>query len=102
VLGDIPSLREIWLDAALFVPPGDKEALQTALAALINDRQLRTALAARARRRANEFTAERMAAGYMQAYGELMRSNRTADKLQQQTGLESELLAQSYQAGIFP
>jgi glycogen synthase len=68
VLGDIPSLREVWGDAALFVPPDDPDALREALRALIAEPDRRRSLADRARRRAFEFTPERMAAGYLTAY----------------------------------
>jgi hypothetical protein len=37
VLGDVPSLREIWGDAALYVPPEDHDALHAALMRLIDD-----------------------------------------------------------------
>ena len=37
VLGDIPSLREVWGDAACFTPPGDPDALHRAIAALIGN-----------------------------------------------------------------
>jgi len=36
VLGDIPSLRELWDGAALFVPPGDADALAAALVRLFS------------------------------------------------------------------
>jgi glycosyltransferase involved in cell wall biosynthesis len=68
VLGDIPSLREVWGDAALFVPPDDPEALERTLKMLIEQPERREALADRARERAFEFTPERMAAGYLTAY----------------------------------
>jgi glycosyltransferase involved in cell wall biosynthesis len=72
VLGDIPSLREVWGDdAALFVPPDDHEALAAALAALIADGPHRTALAARGRLRAAEYHADRTAAGYLGLYERL-------------------------------
>ena len=38
VLGDIPSLREIWDGAALFVPPEDADALRKTLQTLSQDR----------------------------------------------------------------
>jgi len=72
VLGDIPSLRGIWEQAALFVPPDDTEALKTALVTLMKDPALRQEYAARARSRALEFTPERMATGYLSAYSDLM------------------------------
>jgi glycosyltransferase involved in cell wall biosynthesis len=72
VLGDIPSLREVWGDAALFVPPHDDAALEAALRRLIEDDRLRTELAAAARRRASTFTAGAMADGYVDAYRRLL------------------------------
>jgi glycosyltransferase involved in cell wall biosynthesis len=68
VLGDIPSLREVWGDAALYVPPDDTEALTARVRQLIERPDEREALAKRARVRAFEFTPERMAAGYLSAY----------------------------------
>lgn len=65
VLGDVPSLREVWGDdAAAWVPPDDVDALGRTLAALASDGARRRALAAAARERARRFTPARMAAGY--------------------------------------
>lgn len=75
VLGDIASLREVWGEAALFVDPTDDAALVAALDRLALDPSLRTAMAARARRRAAQMTAERMARGYLQAYQQLLQSS---------------------------
>jgi glycosyltransferase involved in cell wall biosynthesis len=72
VLGDIPSLREVWEDAAVFVSPDDVEALGEAIEELIENAELRRVYGARARMRAREFTLERMAAGYLAAYADLM------------------------------
>lgn len=72
VLGDIPSLREVWGDAAAFVPPDDGEALRETLKQLMADPARRRELGARAGRRAKEYTPERMAEGYLAAYRELM------------------------------
>jgi glycosyltransferase involved in cell wall biosynthesis len=71
VLGDVPSLRELWERAALFVAPWDDEALAAALRLLAEDDELRTDLATRARQRAARYTVERMAAGYTAVYEEL-------------------------------
>jgi glycogen(starch) synthase len=71
VLGDIPSLRELWDGAALFVDPGDSGALERALLTLMHDAPLRATVAAAARERAGRYTPERMAAGYLAAYGAL-------------------------------
>jgi glycogen(starch) synthase len=75
VLGDIPSLRENWDGAALFVPPADLDALESALRRLLSWRDEREHLAARARRRALEFTPERMAAAYLAAYASAKSGN---------------------------
>ncbi len=71
VLGDIPSLRENWEGAAVFVPPDDAAALEAALSGLIGDEHRRRQLAAKARERAVSFTPERMAAAYLGAYARL-------------------------------
>jgi glycogen(starch) synthase len=72
VLGDIASLREVWGDAALFVAPGDEEALEAALRELMNDHALRRTSAERARHRAAQFTPRRMARGYLEVYAALL------------------------------
>jgi len=72
VLGDIPSLREIWRNRAVFVPPNDPEALERETLALINAPERRQSLAAGARSRALELTPDRMVDGYLAAYGELL------------------------------
>lgn len=68
VLGDIPSLREVWADAALYVAPEDKQALLEALERVTRSEALREDLARRARLRARRFTAERMFAAYAEAW----------------------------------
>lgn len=72
VLGDIASFREIWGDAAVFVPPDDGDAIAHAINTLINDSSLRTALATKARTRALKFTPQRMVSGYLEAYQDLI------------------------------
>lgn len=71
VLGDIPSLREIWGDAALFVDPLDSKRLADAINALITDTHLRTRLAEEARRRALKLSLHAMIDGYLQLYREV-------------------------------
>jgi glycosyltransferase involved in cell wall biosynthesis len=71
VLGDIPSLRENWDGAAVFVPPTDRIRLRGALNALISDEAWRTELAAEARRRALRFTAPAMGRRYFETYQSL-------------------------------
>ena len=72
VLGDIPSLREIWGDTAVFVPPNETDALRETLQHLIANPELRRDLAERAHERALDFTALRMTSSYLALYSELM------------------------------
>jgi glycosyltransferase involved in cell wall biosynthesis len=71
VLGDIPSLREVWGDAATFVDPDDHDALAAEVNRLLDDpaRRLRAARAALAR--ASLYTTAPMADGYLAAYRQL-------------------------------
>ena len=71
VLGDIASLCEVWGDAALYVDPGDSGVLGRALRNLIQAPAARATLAGRARVRASELTARRMARAYFDAYAQL-------------------------------
>jgi glycosyltransferase involved in cell wall biosynthesis len=71
VLGDIPSLRELWGGAALFVEPDDTEDLVRALQCLIHHPGVRAALGARARSRALDYSLERMALAYLAVYDEV-------------------------------
>ena len=72
VLGDIPTLREVWDDAAVFVDPRDPDGLARAINEIIRDPMLREELARAAALRAGEFTPERMAGGYLDAYERLL------------------------------
>jgi glycosyltransferase involved in cell wall biosynthesis len=64
VLGDIPSLRELWDGAARFVDPGDPRTLRAALQeALVSPRP--------ATDRAARYPLEAMAAGHQALYEEL-------------------------------
>lgn len=71
VLGDIPSLREIWRDAAMFVPPRDAERIARMTNEVIGNDSLRHELSQRALRRAAEYSVERMADAYRQTYAAL-------------------------------
>ena len=72
VLGDVPTLREVWGDAARFVDPDDHRALAATLNAVIDDDAERGRLAERARTRAAEFSPQRMAEGYRAAYSDCL------------------------------
>lgn len=73
VLGDIPSLREVWGEAAVFVSPHDPKALETTLRELINDDARRTEMARRARDRALRYSPDGMVERYVALYADLLR-----------------------------
>jgi glycosyltransferase involved in cell wall biosynthesis len=77
VLGDVPSLREIWGDAALYVPPDDARKLTVALNLLVSDKVSRDVWSRRARDRALTFTSERMVKQYLAAYTEAREKHET-------------------------
>lgn len=76
VLGDIPSLRELWDRAALFVPPGDHAALAAALATLTADPARRRHLARRALLRAARYPLAATVAAYRDLYAQLLAERR--------------------------
>ncbi|MCL4194126.1 MAG: glycosyltransferase family 4 protein, partial [Thermoguttaceae bacterium] len=71
VLSDIPTLREVWGDAACFVSPDDEEGWVRTTRRLADNAALRWEYAGRARSRALRYTAGRMAREYTAAYEEL-------------------------------
>lgn len=71
VLGDIPSLREVWGDAAVYVPPQQPQALEEAITSLCRSPAALAQLAERGMARASELTAERMAEAYVELYQSL-------------------------------
>jgi glycogen synthase len=80
VLGDIPSQREVWGDAALFVPPDDEDALATAINRLISDRSALRIAAERAWKKGRDYTADRMAAAYLSIYQRLASQRERAQR----------------------
>lgn len=72
VLGDIPSLREVWGEAAFYVDPNSQEALRRKVEQLVSDAPLRRRMGVAARERALRYTKERMAQGYLEAYGQVL------------------------------
>ncbi|WNG21070.1 glycosyltransferase family 4 protein [Cystobacter fuscus] len=71
VLGDIPSLREVWGEAARFVHPDDEDGLARALRELMAHPDEREHLAHAARARALTFTPRRMVEAYLELYAAL-------------------------------
>jgi glycosyltransferase involved in cell wall biosynthesis len=73
VLSDIPTFRELWDGAALFVAPHDAKALLHELALLCADDCRRRRLQEGARERAKTYSVERMIESYRALYSDLLR-----------------------------
>jgi glycosyltransferase involved in cell wall biosynthesis len=71
VLGDIPSLREVWGPAARYVDPEDSTSLRRALEHLIATPAERERLAKAAYARAQRYTAKAMCDAYQVTYAQL-------------------------------
>jgi glycosyltransferase involved in cell wall biosynthesis len=79
VANDIPSLREVWEDAAVYFRKDDARSLGEALALLHGNPELRMEYAERAYERAmRHYTAERMVDTYVQAYSSLLEHRERA------------------------
>jgi CDP-paratose 2-epimerase len=72
VLSDIPTFRELWQDAAVFVPPDAPKAFAAELQALLDCPERTAALGASAQARASRYTAQAMAEGMLGIYGMLL------------------------------
>jgi glycosyltransferase involved in cell wall biosynthesis len=72
VLGDIPTFRELWHGAALFVDPDDPNELVAQVNRLTRNRKYREQLAQRAMARAGRFRLEHTLGGYLDIYNDLL------------------------------
>lgn len=72
VLSDIPTFRELWDGAALFVDPDDVDGFADAIGTLAADAPLRLANGAQARARAASYAPAAMAAGMIAIYDRLL------------------------------
>jgi glycogen synthase len=89
VLGDIPTLRELWNGAAIFVPPDDHDALRQALLGLIGDPLRRQQAGEAAQMRARRYAADVMVEKYRSLYLELLHGKEIVHRGQgTQTGPE--------------
>lgn len=74
LLGDIPSLRELWEGAALFVAPDSIGSLRDTLQELMSNPSLLAQCSREAREAAARFTTERMIGAYLRAYSRCLES----------------------------
>jgi glycosyltransferase involved in cell wall biosynthesis len=91
VLSDLPSFRELWDDAALFVDPRDRDALCAALQSVCRDEELRARLQSKARTRARRYSQRAMVDAYLRLYSEMTAAPTQASI--RHTGSPLELVA---------
>jgi glycosyltransferase involved in cell wall biosynthesis len=75
VLSDIPTFRELWNGAAIFVDPTDDHALRRALANLCDDERQRARLQRAAYEHSLTYSQARMTSAYMKLYESLLASH---------------------------
>ena len=80
VLSDIPTFRELWDGAALFVSPSDAIGLRNALSDLCDNPVKRTRLQRAARARARRYSMKSMSDAYALLYRELRHRRATVNK----------------------
>jgi glycosyltransferase involved in cell wall biosynthesis len=68
VLSDIPTFRELWEGAALFVNPRNEHEAADAVERLVRDPDARAVLGRAARKRAETYAVEAMSEGVLRAY----------------------------------
>lgn len=78
VLSDIPTFRELWEGAAIFVPPHDAKGFAAAIMDSVEDLHLRSTLGEAARQRALRYSAERMASRTAAQHRELLSARLAA------------------------
>jgi len=78
VLSNIPTLRELWDGAALFVDPDDDQALARSINHLAADEDLRARMGDAAKKRSSAYSLEAMSAGILATYRSLLRPESTS------------------------
>ncbi len=76
VLSDIPSLRELWEGAAVFLDPNDRAVWARELTRLANDPERRMLLGRRAQERSMRYHPANSAAEYVRLYAQMIHSGR--------------------------
>jgi glycosyltransferase involved in cell wall biosynthesis len=83
ILSDIPTFRELWSDAAVFVEPRNAPQLADELQSVCRDVPRRTELQRAARLRAARYSAAAMVDGYCKAYERLLHNDGISASYQQ-------------------
>ncbi|HYE62213.1 MAG TPA: glycosyltransferase family 4 protein [Phycisphaerales bacterium] len=79
VLADIPTLRELWSEAAVFFDPTDSGALVRSVRGLINSPERLAACARAAARQAQCYSVARFGAAYAHLYSQLVETTNGSD-----------------------
>jgi glycosyltransferase involved in cell wall biosynthesis len=82
VLSDIPTFRELWDGAALFVSPNDEEELAKAIEKLADDADERACMGRRAEDAAKAYDVERMSMGVLNVYRSLLEAKRNTSSVE--------------------
>ncbi|MES2645828.1 MAG: glycosyltransferase family 4 protein [Bacteroidota bacterium] len=77
VLANIPSLKEIWQDNAMYVDVNEPALLAQAINRLMSNKSLLCYYQKKAKQRAEKYTADGMAAAYLDAYTNLIYNQQT-------------------------
>jgi glycosyltransferase involved in cell wall biosynthesis len=80
VLGDIPTLREIWGEAAIYIDTNDAPALADVINGLLKQPVVRKEWGEKAKRRAAAFSTEEMVYKYWQLYGKVVKEKNALRK----------------------
>lgn len=75
VLGDIPSLREIWNDAALYVNTDNTAALAATINHLIQNKKILSEYSAKTKLHAKQYSTERFASEYFKTYQQIIKQH---------------------------
>jgi glycosyltransferase involved in cell wall biosynthesis len=78
VLSDIPTFRELWDGAAIFVPADDDEAFARSLDLLLRDSQMRYRRGRAAKARSRAYSVEAMSARMLPVYHSLLATAASA------------------------
>jgi len=89
VLSDLPTFRELWEGAALFVDPRDQRMLRSVLTHLVNNEPLRRDLQRRARHCAGRYTAAAMGDAYQSFYRSMLKARRATPPPRQRASVEA-------------
>jgi glycosyltransferase involved in cell wall biosynthesis len=79
VLSDIPTFREVWGGAAVFVPADDDEAVATEVERLLRDREARERLGKAAETRSRAFDVEAMSTRMLDVYRSVLAASASVE-----------------------